>query len=163
MLLPRNVSKLHWQRKFFSMSSWSNKAPFCYICIPTNSVHILNFVMRIMEVCSLFSNCLQLACNWLTPFFQMKLTLSSSTDNKPTISFQCHFFIHSKPQCDVLKSCTQSVHLLCQTSSSEGVHSFLFCFQPLYPHGYRKILFLERKMIIIHVVNSGDKCLHITP
>ena len=27
ILLPRNVSKLYWQRKFFSVPSWSNKAP----------------------------------------------------------------------------------------------------------------------------------------
>ena len=26
ILLPRNVSKLYWQRKFFSVPSWSNKA-----------------------------------------------------------------------------------------------------------------------------------------
>ena len=28
----RNVSKLHYQRKFFSVLSWRNKAPFCYVC-----------------------------------------------------------------------------------------------------------------------------------
>ena len=50
MLLPRDVTTLHWQRNFFSMSSWSNKAPFCYICVPTKRVHILNFVKWIMEV-----------------------------------------------------------------------------------------------------------------
>ena len=51
MLLPRNVSKLHWQRKLFSVSSWSNKEPFCYVCwmattcVPTNIVDILNVIM----------------------------------------------------------------------------------------------------------------------
>ena len=28
----RNVSKLHYQSKFFSVLSWRNKAPFCYVC-----------------------------------------------------------------------------------------------------------------------------------
>ena len=94
-------------------------------------------------------------------FYHVNWSHGNPLTMKPTISFQYHFFIHSKPQC-MLKSCTQSVHLLCQSSSFEGVYSFLLCIQPLYPHGYQKILFLERKMIIIHVVNSGDKCLHIT-
>lgn len=50
VLLPRNVYKLHWQSKFFSVPSWSNKAPFCYVCwvvpkcVPTNSVHIRYFI-----------------------------------------------------------------------------------------------------------------------
>ena len=45
----RNVSKLHHQGKFFSVLSWSNKAPFCYVrwivskCVPTNIVLIRFF------------------------------------------------------------------------------------------------------------------------
>ena len=27
----RHVSKLHYQSKFFSVLSWSNKAPFCHV------------------------------------------------------------------------------------------------------------------------------------
>ena len=74
-----------------------------------------------------------------------EITFSSSTDiEAPNIISISFFFIHSKPQC-MLKSCTQSIHLLCQSSSFEGVNSFLFCIQPLYPQGYQKILFLERK------------------
>ena len=52
-LLSRNVSKLHWQSKFFSVPSWSNKAPYCYACwmaptsIPTNIVNILYVIMWI--------------------------------------------------------------------------------------------------------------------
>ena len=52
----------------------------------------------------------------------------------------------------MLKSFTQSVYLLFQSSSFEGVYSFLFCNQPLYPQGYQKILFLERKVFFILLI-----------
>ena len=82
----------------------------------------------------------------------MKLTLSSFTDNEghnlyPIVSFSHH----SKLQC-MLKSFTQSVYLLFQSSSFEDVYSFLFCIQPLYPQGYQKILLLERKVFFILLI-----------
>ena len=53
ILLPRNVVNLHWQSKFFSVLSYRNEAPFCYVCwmvptcVPTNIVHILYFTVWI--------------------------------------------------------------------------------------------------------------------
>ena len=52
----------------------------------------------------------------------------------------------------MLKRSTQSVYLLCQSSSFERVYSFLLCILPLYPQEYQEILFLERKVIFILLI-----------
>ena len=118
-----------------------------------------------LTIISEFAHSFPTVCDWLTSFCQIKLTFSSSTDNETLNLHPISFFhTHSKPQC-MLKSWTQSVYLLCQSSSLEGVYSFLFCIQPFYPQGYQKRLFLERKVIIIiiHLINSGDEYFGITP
>ena len=79
---------------------------------------------------------------------------------KPTIDTL--FFHYSKPQC-MLKRSTQSVYLLCQSSSFEGVYSsFLFCIQPTLSPGVSGNIVFGKKSNI-HFVNSGNKSLGITP
>ena len=78
---------------------------------------------------------------------------------KPTIDTP--FFHYSKPQC-MLKRSTQSVYLLCQSSSFEGVYSFLFCIQPTLSAGVSENIVLGKKSNI-HFVNSGNKSLGKMP
>ena len=86
----------------------------------------------------------------------MKLTLFSSTHDL------CPFFPHySKPQC-MLKRSTQSVYLLCQSSSFEVVYSFLFCILATLSSGVSENIVLGKKSNI-HFVNSGNKSLGKMP
>ena len=60
----------------------------------------------------------------------------------------------------MLKRSTQSVYLVCQSSSFEGVYSFLLCILPLYPQGYQEILCLERKVIFILLIQVTKSLCH---
>ena len=59
----------------------------------------------------------------------------------------------------MLKSSTQSVSLLWESSSFEGLYSFLFCIQPLYPQGYQKYCSWKEKqqlfILLIQVTNAS--------
>ena len=63
----------------------------------------------------------------------------------------------------MLKRSTQFVYLLCQSSSFEGVYSFLFCILiATLSSGVSENIVLGKKSNI-HFVNSGNKSLGITP
>ena len=63
----------------------------------------------------------------------------------------------------MLKRSTQFVYLLCQSSSFEGVYSFLFCISiATLSSGVSENIVLGKKSNI-HFVNSGNKSLGITP